>query len=237
MAPAGGCDSLDEGHKLDAGFGLPPAPSPTEGGMHDAAFGDQPLIGVYSTGETRDIYFYRKIYNENNLKHILETYDWVIPFLGNNYSPKTLKQQYQFHHLSEDWHIFIQLIQEAFPKKACDWIHKLERQFKMRPTLMMIMPFEEFDELMSWLFPFLFKLYERLTPSDDPYQKRAVAYLCERLLTVYFDDLIEEKQKRILESDFVFFNDFLENSSLLNSLNKKIQYGLFNTLALNHLKP
>ena len=30
------------------------------------AFGDQPLIGVYSTGETRDIYFYRKIYNENN---------------------------------------------------------------------------------------------------------------------------------------------------------------------------
>jgi alkylated DNA repair dioxygenase AlkB len=30
------------------------------------AFGDTPLIAVYSTGETRDIYFYRKKYNEAN---------------------------------------------------------------------------------------------------------------------------------------------------------------------------
>lgn len=57
----------------------------------------------------------------------------------------------------------------------------------------MVLSRKEFDEYCSWLFPILFAVYDRITLSSDPYQKRAIGFMAERLASFYFLGLNKKK--------------------------------------------
>lgn len=115
---------------------------------------------------------------------ILESGKIIVAKKDTFYLP--LHMQYSHAHNSEDYRTLKELIKEKFPDYYDDFINFMEKNNKMFSFCMFIMKYEDFEKYCEWIFSVLAEL-EYLVPFQcyNPYQKRVLAFMGERLFNVY----------------------------------------------------
>lgn len=96
----------------------------------------------------------------------------------------TVYDQYTGEHSKEEWDMLRTVIAEKYP----DYIPSLRllaAQTKICIANMMVARAAVWNHYLPWLFDITFELHKRLKYTDDVYQRRAVAFIAERLMNLY----------------------------------------------------
>jgi hypothetical protein len=98
----------------------------------------------------------------------------------------SVKNQFIFNHLREDWMVMEEAMRKVHPTyaKSLDYFDK---HTGMRPYNMFVGSRQFLDDYCNWVFPLLFEIERNLPVSPYPYQRRAIGFLGERLFNFYID--------------------------------------------------
>ena len=100
--------------------------------------------------------------------------------------PMSLFDRYSLFHISDDFRTLLDIIDEFDADNSLQIRNYLLSNNKFSAYNMFIMPWKEFDEYCSWLFPILFEAEKRININNyNDVQKRIFGYLAERLLNAY----------------------------------------------------
>jgi len=126
---------------------------------------------------------------QKKISDLLKTCDIIIPkkafctFSSGDF--ESLTNQYKRFHIESDWEVCIEVILEKYP----EYRTSVERYFNHGNILylcnMFIAPKQWFYNYCTWLFDILFEVEKRISISEDPYQRRVIGFLSERLFTLY----------------------------------------------------
>ncbi|HOJ38123.1 MAG TPA: DUF4422 domain-containing protein [Ignavibacteriales bacterium] len=124
-------------------------------------------------------------YFEDQLKSQL--IDNII-FLAEPYSlgNRSVYEHFAKYHSNEHIDILYNLIKNDYPDFFAAF-DKIMKQNYFSPFNMFICKWEYFDEYMNWIIPILNKLLSIIQLPDDPYQKRSLGFLAERLFNVFWE--------------------------------------------------
>lgn len=133
---------------------------------------------------------FRNIIVKNNIeyvsvkKELLSKYDVILTKPSR--LPYDLFTHYSIYHHSDDMRTVKSVIEDKFPCYANSF-EKVMICNKLVGYNMFVMKKEVYDEYCTWLFSVLEVLEEKLNTRDyTNYNKRAIAFIAERLLFVYF---------------------------------------------------
>lgn len=98
---------------------------------------------------------------------------------------ESLSQQYKRFHIEADWIICMEVILQKYPEYEESVISFFDNGNILYLCNMFISKKEWFNEYCQWLFDILFEVEKRITISKDPFQKRVIGFLAERLFTLY----------------------------------------------------
>ncbi len=100
--------------------------------------------------------------------------------------PYNVAIHYGRYHHTDDLKTVYQVIRERFPEYTEAFEKAILGHNGYSPYNMFVMPWALFDEYCSFLFPLLEEVEKRTdTSSYDPFQKRLIGFLAERLLNVF----------------------------------------------------
>ncbi len=108
----------------------------------------------------------------------------------------SVRDQYIYCHISEDWHIMETVIREKYPEFVFAY-KKFVNQNKLSVGNIFIMGKKTYDQYCEWLFSILFEVEKRLCVSSYPQQKRVFGYMAERLLNIYIEKKRIDKALKI----------------------------------------
>lgn len=104
---------------------------------------------------------------------------------------ESIDTHYRINHYGYDWDVMYQILKERSP----DFYEKAKFIFarkKFHSKSIGIFKKEVFDECCEWIFPIMEELEKRVAKKKDPAQYRDVAFVMERLLSLYFDIMVLE---------------------------------------------
>jgi len=172
------------------------------------------------------------------IKEILSYNDIILS--KPEYFGVTVLEHYCYFHYESDILILKEIVKELYP----DYINTFDLIFNNDSGIplccMMICKYELFDNYFSWLFPILFELEKRIDITGrDKYQKRAIAFIAERLLSVYVKQnnfKVVYKPKFIINGGIIYDKlSFLQHIKRLNIkrlIKNCLPYGLIKFLEM-----
>lgn len=98
----------------------------------------------------------------------------------------SVKNQFIFNHLREDWLIAEEAIKNIYPDYAKS-LEYFDANTAMRPYNMFVGDKQFLKDYCSWVFPLLFEIEKKLPVSPYPYQRRTIGFIGERLFNFYID--------------------------------------------------
>jgi hypothetical protein len=120
-------------------------------------------------------------------------------------------EQYKEEHVITDLDLALKIIKQKYPHMYDFAIENLNSQEGFYPTNMFITRREILTQYGDWLFSILLPLYNEIKEdlqTRGTEQKLALAYLSERLFTIYFRYQQKYKGMRIKEFPFALASDF-----------------------------
>ena len=112
------------------------------------------------------------------VEDVLQDHDIIVPRTFHNDRP--LADQYAVDHVAEDWEVFVSILAEQY---GADARRFFQRTHGFTRCGMFVMAKDRFLSYCDEALAVIEKLLVRLTPRDDLYQNRAVAFLMERFVT------------------------------------------------------
>lgn len=129
-----------------------------------------------------------------------------------NNLPIPIYLQYCQCHYSNDYRTLKKVIAEKFPDYYDSFVSFMEFNNKISFYCMFVMKYEDFEKYCEWLFAVLTEIEPEIPLQHyDPYQKRVLAFIAERLLNVYI-----LKNRMNPEYMNVYFYDDIQSSAELN---------------------
>lgn len=137
------------------------------------------------------------------------TYDVLLaePIKLNTYA------QYQKEHVISDLDLALKIIKQKYPEMYDFAVENLNSEDGFYPSNLFVTRREIFNNYASWLFSVLLPLYEEIKEdinTRDTEQKLALAYVSERLFTIYFRYQQKYHGLRIKEFPFALASNFFE---------------------------
>lgn len=123
-------------------------------------------------------------YQFPDLGKVLQEYDIILPDRRNH--PYNLKTQYSVFHITEDWNILKEVIQDLYPDYIPSF-EKFEKGNSLSNYNMFITSWGQFDRYSTWLFQILFEVEKRIKISAYANQARVFGYMSERLINIFCD--------------------------------------------------
>ena len=124
---------------------------------------------------------------ENEIINDLQNYDVILPKPMHTYKKrgitKSINQHYIEDHSAFDWDVTLSVIKEKYP--AYQNSFPFFEGSKMSFFNMMITSWKIWDLYLSWLFDILFEVDKQIPKSDDPYQRRVMGFISERLINLF----------------------------------------------------
>lgn len=157
-------------------------------------------IGRHGLIYTSDKKFWGdKILTCEEATQFLEEFDAVMP--EKRKLRQSIEAHYNKYHDAND----LQLLRDIVREKAPAYVQSLETTLSSKGLYannMMIMRWEKFDALCSWLFGILFE-FERRSSLENytDYQQRIFGFLSERLITAW----VEHQQLKVKELPLIYF--------------------------------
>lgn len=199
------------------------AQSKAEGGFLSDSIGDNISSLNYTYSECTAMY---RIWKNVKSKYVgIEHYRRLFGFLGNIVSKdkimekiersdflimvefplfKSMKSQFIAAHGSLYFDQLRRSIANVAPEYLPDFDH-IMKGHHLAWCNMMVAKKETYDEYCSFLFSVLFDVEKHIEIPLDPYQKRIMGFMSERLLSVY---LHHHKELRVKHSFVTFYNRY-----------------------------
>jgi hypothetical protein len=112
---------------------------------------------------------------------LLSGADIILPKKTN--LKKSIETHYLDSHLEDEWRTMVQIVEELYPDynagvffKTAQFMHEYNMYISSRALT---------EKYLNWLFSILFELHKRIKPSSNPYQRRSIGFLSERLLNLF----------------------------------------------------
>lgn len=123
------------------------------------------------------------------------------------YFESSLANNYCLWHISDDFRVLENIINETQPKYIKDaFVNVFYNCNKLMPCNMFIMKWTDFDEFCSWVFDILNRVEKATDISNyNIVQKRIYGYMAERLFNVW---LVAEK-KKLIRKPLLYIDDRL----------------------------
>jgi hypothetical protein len=134
----------------------------------------------------------------------------------------TIKKQYAIEHDISDYYCMHDIVHEICPEYDNSFLHFFENNRTISLYCLFIARYELFHLYFEWLFPLLFEAEKRIDFSNrNTYQKRAIAFLAERLLNVY---VLHHKLKVVYEPIYYITNleEYIESKTGIKTFLKRI---------------
>lgn len=96
----------------------------------------------------------------------------------------SIYEQYLLEHSKEEWELLQTVIEEKYPVYIPSLL-ALSQQTRMCVGNMMIARPAIWNDYLPWLFDILMEVHRRMKYTGDTYQRRAVAFIAERLMNLY----------------------------------------------------
>ena len=127
----------------------------------------------------------------------------------------TIHNHYCQWHNSEDYRTLKKVIKEKFPDYYDSFTKFMEHNNKISLYCMFIMKYDDFVKYCEWLFAVISELETKIPYQYyNPYQKRVLAFMAERLMNVY---IIKNKMKpRYL--NVYFYEDNVKHKSVFKNM-------------------
>lgn len=142
---------------------------------------------------------------KKKLLDLLDTADIVlpssVPTMLTDQIRGSIKDQYIYHHIKEDWYLMREAVLKLHPNLAAEFDTYFGETNKMYCFNMFISNKAIFSDYCSWLFPIISELENTVKVSEYPYQRRIFGFFSERLLNLY----VKIKNLKIAELPVVFF--------------------------------
>lgn len=132
------------------------------------------------------------IMKEHDIDAVVPVPTYLYPSVGENYKER---------HLPEDWEFLLKYLREN-EAKAYDKAMKIFAGNLFLPGNMFIAKWEVFDKLCTFAFPILKAVGENGGMKEDGYLNRYVAFISERLVTLFF--ALHEDEYKIVYADRIF---------------------------------
>lgn len=129
------------------------------------------------------------IMRQHDIDAVVPVPTYLYPSVGENYKER---------HLPEDWEFLLQYLKENEIEAYDKAVEIFDRNLFL-PGNMFIARWEVFDELCRWSFPILDAIGANGGIKEDGYLNRYVAFISERLVTLFF--ALHEKQYKIVYAD------------------------------------
>lgn len=192
------------------------------------------LTGLYwiwknSKDNVLGLCHYRRYFDvqDNEIYDLLDRYDIILPKMMT--LPFSLKFDYCYHHIREDYQILEETTLNLFPEYANTFTTVLNSN-KLSPYNMLIAKRDVFNGYCSWLFAILNEVEKRIKISDYPYQKRVFGFMAERLMQVYVTrNHLNVKRVNITETE-----TSLSSKTTLRHLKNDIFFALTHNLVQNY---
>ena len=155
---------------------------------------------------------YRRLFAVNEMEleqYMAEGIDVIMPqpmILSDS-----IEKQYIEASTMDTWIVMLQVLARRHP----DYYRAAKAVFKLNvffPYCMGIWSWEYFDEYCSWLFPILDEVYEVIGEKWDVYQNRYIAFLAERLHSLYFTVNSNKLKYKLVERLFIHSEDSMKDS-------------------------
>lgn len=120
----------------------------------------------------------------------LNTYQFILPYAEPLHLTDqrkiliSIKDQYIYNHIKEDWFIMEACIKEMYPDYY-ESFNVVKEKKHMRNYNMFITRRKYFNDFCAWMFPLLMDIYSKVTVCEYPYQKRVISFMSERLFNLY----------------------------------------------------
>jgi hypothetical protein len=145
-----------------------------------------------------------------NSKELLKNCDIILAH-PKSY-PYSLRIDYSICHLSKDFFILADVINDLYPDYSETFVEVMENNNKLCPYNMFLTRYEIFEKYSEWLFSILFECEKRIDISHyNVHQKRIFGYMSERLLMVY----VKMNNLKIDYYPIIFYSDNNNNGSQL----------------------
>ncbi|SDJ51274.1 DUF4422 domain-containing protein [Chryseobacterium jejuense] len=125
---------------------------------------------------------------KKTVEKLLKDFDILLPrpaVCSVNGIISPIATDYKHNHIPADWDICMGVIREKFPEYKNSIEQYLEKGSLFYIGNMFVAKRKIMEEYCSWLFAVLFETEKRITFSEDPYQRRVIGFLSERLFTLY----------------------------------------------------
>lgn len=126
---------------------------------------------------------------QHDIDAVVPVPTYLYPSVGENYKER---------HLPEDWEFLMKYLKENEPEAYNKAVEIFDGNLFL-PGNMFIAKWEVFDEFCSWSFPILDAIGANGGYKEDGYLNRYVAFISERLVTLFF--ALHEKQYKIVYAD------------------------------------
>lgn len=143
--------------------------------------------------------------------------------------PYNLRTDYSVCHLSKDFFILADVINDLYPDYSEVFVDVMEFNNQLSPYNMFLSRFELFDEYCNWLFTILDEVEKRIDIKEyNVFQKRIFGYMAERLLPVF----VKKNNLKVHYYPIVLFKD----NSIKVSNTRYLLNKIFNKVILLHFK-
>lgn len=192
------------------------------------------LTGLYwiwknSKDNVLGLCHYRRYFDvqDQEIPYLLNKYDIILPKMMT--IPFSLKFDYCYHHIREDYQILEETILNLFPEYAKAYTMVLNSN-KLSPYNMLIAKRNVFEEYCSWIFSVLDEVEKRIKISEYPYQKRVFGFMAERLMQVF----VEKNKLNVKRVSVIETETSLSSKTALHHLKNNIFFALTHTLIKNY---
>jgi hypothetical protein len=134
----------------------------------------------------------------------------------------TIKKQYEIEHDISDYYCIKDIVHKICPEYDDSFLYFFENNKTISLYCLFIARYELFHQYFEWLFPLLFEAEKRIDFSNrNTYQKRAIAFLAERLLNVY---VLHHKLRVVYEPIYYITNleEYIESKTGIKAFLKRI---------------
>lgn len=163
--------------------------------------------------------FFSELLSTDNIKSWLNEYDIILP--SALLLSRSVKEDFVKAHGKEAYLVTKEVIHECCPNfdKA---FNKVFSDNKVYLLNMFVMTRSLYQEYAQWIFSILFEVEKKIHIPSDPYQKRIIGFLAERLLNVW----LQYKKLRVKEIPIVFIHEESKLRYKALSFSMKIAYQL-----------
>ena len=141
--------------------------------------------------------------NDINIELFLKKYESIIP--QKAFIDETIEEQYCKNHYKKDFDILKKVVLEMHPELESKFLSFCSGH-SINWYMMFIFKKEIFFKYCEWIFPIIFELHKKIsTIGYSDYQKRAIAFMAERLTGFFLQEYIDKSLCK--ELPIAFFKD------------------------------